>query len=1059
MKEAADIIKNDFTKSLLVEASAGTGKTTSLVSRMVNAFLLGKAKPEKTVAITFTNRAAEELKSRVLQNLFEKQAKLEGEERRKIDRIILEIGNVQISTIHSFYQHMLSQKPAEAKLDTSIRILEEESEEYDRLWKKFQDNDYEGKEDLIFAVEVLGIGAGSFRDFCRKRIDYPELNLSFPQQKITKEKMFEECVFRFNKFTEWAAGSMRKCNNPDDDPYCRRLGHIIEEWKAMAGYEMEHKISYIMHLKKMPEPKCRENWNKLGKRYIGKIEKEEAESKLKNIKEIIIQFLFGAACKIAEEFLGFFNDYSSKHSIITFQDSLMRARNLMRNDPEVREYFRRQYDLVLVDEFQDTDPVQAEVIAWLCSDNEEDDWKMLNLVPGKLFAVGDPKQSIFRFRRADISIYEEFKTMFKKEEILTLEKNYRSSRKVAELVNSYFKKEIRLTDDFSSPDYSPIIPARKQEGKVVLLDMKLFNEQEKQQNPELFNRGKLKAQYLKEREPSGIAWWIKNKIIGSEDFAVEDMETGELRKPRPEDIMVLFRNKANIDKWADAFESFGLPVENISGEGFFKREEVRDGISLLRAVAFPSESASFYGAVKSPLFSVSDKEIYQLKREWGYVGYLGEKSVSDDCPSMKKAVEVFRSISSQKLKIPDAHIARYILERTGAIYLWAYILNNKQAALSLIKLASITEQIVKTENLDFPSAMNRISEMAEEGVGAEMYLEEEVPSGIRLMTIHKAKGMESPIVITGDMSKTEYIRTDRYVDRANSILHMPFQCSFIETNNSWNSDFCAEPQDWEKYKEIEDDFQIQEEKRLRYVSCTRAREYLIVTNSHELSNKVYYRGIIEHLKKNDFRTEKTFNYAELSNEENTEIKIIAPYKKGLEEYVNEFEKKLESFKIPVFTKTLPSKIENYEKKEHEGYGAEHGIKIHEILQMLIEAENFNPNIEKIAKNKIERKHLTAAVENDIWRRVAMSEKRYAEFQIGYFNDEKQELIHGEIDLIFKEGNKWVIVDYKTNKIESKEEQEELKKFYSRQLDYYKKTFEKVTGEKVKELKLLFLDAD
>ena len=154
------------------------------------------------------------------------------------------------------------------------------------------------------------------------------------------------------------------------------------------------------------------------------------------------QYMHKPLLDFIEQGVAYYDKWRKERSLLNFQDLLMATAYMLRTKREVRQYFKQRITHLLVDEFQDTDPIQAEIIMLLTGkENSENDWRKLKPKPGSLFVVGDPKQSIYRFRRADIDIYNQVKSIFQKGagEVLLLTTNFRSLTPIADITNEVFK--------------------------------------------------------------------------------------------------------------------------------------------------------------------------------------------------------------------------------------------------------------------------------------------------------------------------------------------------------------------------------------------------------------------------------------------------------------------------------------------------------------------------------------------------------------------------------------------------------------------------------------------
>lgn len=1054
-KNIREKIREELNKSFLVEASAGTGKTTCLVDRITNALIKEKVRPHELAAITFTKAAASELRLKVLLKLFNIRAAEEDElEKEKISKVIAMMGSAEISTIHSFYGRLLSERPVESGLDSQVKVLEEENNVPERIWMKYLEDNIESfirYEDILFVLEVLSVSMDSFKDFCFKSTNYPDLSLKGLPEALNREDMISETIKLFEDFTVWIPSSISKCNNPDNDIYCGEVRGMLDTWERLKDSPKTDRFAYAARMNKVTEVKNQEmdNWDKVGRKNQGKAESEEAQRQLNNIKSITSDYLYLLNYELFEHFRSFFEEYKRRHSVITFVDSLMKARDMLREHPEARKYFRDKFKMILVDEFQDTDPVQAEVIAILSSDDENiEDWRDLNIMPGKLFVVGDPKQSIYRFRRADITIYEEFKRLFNSEEnqVLKLKQNFRSYPGITDFVNSAFEERMKADENLSSPAYEPIESMKETGGGVIILNMDLTLPTD----PDDYSyRGALKVDYLRPREQEAFAAWLKDTV-----------ESGALKRASGEkveygDILILFKVTTSIGGWEKALAEKGIPVENISSKDFFERAEVKEAVAILTAAGCPSDTMAVYGALKSSAFGLSDTEIFSIVRDNKSLNLFKINNLESIPPTASSAIKRLKKLSKDSQHISDDSYAGYLLRESGLINYYANILKSPGAVSSLMKISSAMEALVLNEGVDFYCALERLSDMTDEEEKS-LYLESERPSGVRLMSIHQAKGLESPVVVLGDLSqgRVDSRFADKYIDRASQSYYKTYSARRAESHED-AKDFNTDPLGWEELKNEEVAFMKQEELRLEYVLSTRASEHFILLSTHKPSG--FSKELLETAHNIPVKEEVYINYGSISRGEKSELKIPPSDDKGLDKYLKDRESKIKSFVDRYYVRENPSRMDENFTGLDEGYGTEHGNTVHGILKYIFDNPGEKIDYKKYERDEIVEEQVGRVVNSSIWKRALEAREAYAELPILLYNEDKRKLIRGVIDLVFKENDGWVIADYKTNKITGSEKVKELKEKYSSQMDSYKRVFEELTGERVKETVVLFLD--
>lgn len=256
---------------------------------------------------------------------------------------------------------------------------------------------------------------------------------------------------------------------------------------------------------------------------------------------------------------------------LNFQDLLISAAAMLKNNPEVRRYFQERYTHVLVDEFQDTDPIQAEIMFYLTGqDVSEKNWRKLVPRQGSLFVVGDPKQSIYRFRRADIDTYNEVKKLIEQSggRVLHLTSNFRSVQAIADWVNPLFKELLPSKATSFQAAFTGLDPVRAN-GKAAAAGVRIIN------IPQVPRHSQEKIALI---DASRIARWIRWAVDGgiTLDRTAEEIEAGLTERPRPADFMILLRYKANMEVYARALEEQGIPFRIAGSGGFSGSPEIAE---------------------------------------------------------------------------------------------------------------------------------------------------------------------------------------------------------------------------------------------------------------------------------------------------------------------------------------------------------------------------------------------------------------------------------------------------------------------------------------------------
>ncbi|MBA3840486.1 MAG: UvrD-helicase domain-containing protein, partial [Thermoleophilaceae bacterium] len=409
---ARDAIAADVDESLLVEAGAGTGKTTVLVERIVSVLASGRASIDEIAVITFTEKAAAELAVRVRQRL--EEVRRTGDpspaERERLDHAVANLYRARIETIHAFAAGLLRQRPVEAGLDPQFEVLDDLAATlaFDAHFDRWRGRLLEGEHPELTRALNRGFKLENLREVAEAMHAHRYvLPLSIARAPEPDVEGFVD------ELAGWAAELEplpARCVEADEDEGVRQIAGILR-WAARvaAAREDPDHVERLVLFSAPPINKgagTQANWpgDADGCREMKRVVKEMAE-RLGTLQAELRTDALTGVLPLVEEFATGFERERRREGRADFDDLLIWARDLLREDLGVREYFQRRYRCLLVDEFQDTDPIQAELVMYLVADaRSAEDWRELRPEPGKLVVVGDPKQSIYRFRRADIGI-------------------------------------------------------------------------------------------------------------------------------------------------------------------------------------------------------------------------------------------------------------------------------------------------------------------------------------------------------------------------------------------------------------------------------------------------------------------------------------------------------------------------------------------------------------------------------------------------------------------------------------------------------------------------------
>ncbi len=480
---ARDRIRSDLDSTLFVDAGAGSGKTSALVDRVVALVASGEVELRSIAAITFTEKAGDELRDRIRRRL-EAVVQEHPESDAGIRCVVAleQLDSAAIGTLHAFAQRLLSEHPIEAGLPPRVNVLDEVSSEvaFEQRWSTFQDQLLE--DPALERTLLLFFGSGVPPTALRSLAQQFEDNWDLVESNVPQEAPEPPPVTAL--FQE-ASDSLREvCGTPCLDPSDKlrlRLDEIAIHFQRLASLDDELDLVEALGPIAEPRPPSFRVGN-LGRRTsfddIDQLRARVAEAG-ERLSSVRTRVANACAERIGSAIRRFTLEAARERRIagqLQFHDLLVLARALLshpEHGPVVRSRLHERYQCLLLDEFQDTDPIQIELAVRIAAANPRDDaagtdpWVKVEVGDGRLFFVGDPKQSIYRFRRADIATFLAADERFGRQEggRLELTANFRTAAPVIGWINGTFAALLGLPDDValpvpSQPDYLPLQPTR-----------------------------------------------------------------------------------------------------------------------------------------------------------------------------------------------------------------------------------------------------------------------------------------------------------------------------------------------------------------------------------------------------------------------------------------------------------------------------------------------------------------------------------------------------------------------------------------------------------------------
>lgn len=872
----------------------------------------------RIVAMTFTEKAASDMKVRLMAELEKIVAVIRGnaspEEQSKKEKFLAHIRDTYhtthaeierrarksledmdkaiIGTIHSFAAHILRLYPIESGVVPGFTV--DEGDAFEELFEK-EWNRWIGEE-LTLASLRAHLWKGVLR-----RLDLTYLKdlakrlseFTIPLDSLTPEMDDKSATaHQHPKPPPFPGGrglggggvvpaktsGLRNIIDPIQTkmlkiiPHCEKsnnkllsqlqeLSNVLDAMKKQGtGYL--HTVEYDFD-KKPSEAKT--GWTDEGFEAGHELVKE-CHTLLKKLKHVDDAFI-AATIDLILPFAKAFRQTYLSEGYVSFDGLLTLTRDLLQKKEyrSVREKLKNDFRTMLVDEFQDTDPVQYEIVLFLSEalGHYSTDARKVVLEQGKLFIVGDPKQSIYAFRRADIEAYEYVvKQVCGQDEPLKLQENFRSHSGIIGVVNQLFDGRIMVEQAGLQPQYIPIHANRPERHPFQKVEMVLVSDKEGEE---------LKANEAREAEAEWIARWITRHVNHE---AIEDIlaENG-IRKLGYRDVALLLRAFTQVRSYVEAFKRYGIPYIVEGEKYFYSTQEILDFINLLRVIENPYDLIALVGVLRSPIVGLTDREIYELRvhhaldfrkdikgetagdygiKRGDMKGYPPQSSLSKEgaeslSADVKKITESFYAFLRERHAragiIPVSQLIAEILDSTHIAEITASAWHGEQKLANLQKLHRMACDMEGSASVSLKTFLDRIKvrirEAREEG---ESPLSDETLDVVKILTIHKSKGLEFPVVILGNLHGE--VRNDQEV-LDGAVFDWSTSTSGIVVGRGDQQ--VRNLQSIMIEKKL-NDRSWEEEKRVLYVAMTRAKERLILTGSLQNDDKSYMGLIAQSLR-------------------------------------------------------------------------------------------------------------------------------------------------------------------------------------------------------------------
>jgi ATP-dependent helicase/nuclease subunit A len=809
-QRARDRIVTGLDANLFVEAGAGAGKTTSLVGR-IRALVAAGVDITAIAAITFTEKAAADLRVRIRSDLTE--ALTDPDEvahHHQYADALDRLDHAPIGTLHAFARRILNEFPVAAGLPPGFAVLDELESQL-RFDERFEDL----LDDLLAEPDpAAGALAGGTRlvEMCKRD--------KFGLQKGLR-RVAEDFHANWDLVAERVSLAAPEPWEPDSarvlaaakhvlsatcPPGDKQEDHCREVTAGVAALEAADSLTAILDaIDDLAQAASRgikggnkTNWKgrhtdldglRAAHASLAEVADEQlaaaAQSRKLLVGAIIGRWVLDGARQRAAD------------GLVEFHDLLVLARRLITRDADTRRSLHQRYERLLLDEFQDTDPLQLAIAVMLASAPDEPGVAL----PGRLFVVGDPKQSIYRFRRADIAAYLRAADQLGAErQYLTA--NFRSSEAVIGWVNHVFAELIREQPDVQ-PAYRALDvcrPGSVDHGRVRVLGV----------GPHDHLVGRGAAEEVRTREAADVAGAVTAAL--AEGWPVGDGHGGT-RPCRPGDITILLPARTSLPALEQALRGAGVPYRAENSSVVYVTNEIRHLLLALRAADDATDGLALVAALRTPLYGVSDPELCEWRRAGGRWSIWRDPPVGLAGHPVALGIAHLRSVAERAtITTPADLLAALVDERR----LLDAALDSTDARDVWRRVRFVVEQ-ARAWSEAGGHGLRRYLRWAElqatESRSADTVLPEHDHDAVRIMTIHAAKGLEFPITILSGMST-----------RPRSVGGY----SVVWPEGAWTLAKQGDPL-FDDYQPLDEQMSDAERRRLLYVACTRAIDHLVVS--------------------------------------------------------------------------------------------------------------------------------------------------------------------------------------------------------------------------------------
>jgi ATP-dependent exoDNAse (exonuclease V) beta subunit len=852
-------------RNVVVDAGAGTGKTTLLVSRLIQmvaptndaraAIDIGRI-----AAVTFTLKAAGELRLRIRERLLSElsSAKLSVVRRDRLRAALDGLDTAHIGTVHAFADRLLRRHPVKARLSPAYDVIEDE----DQLLRETHDTlvtvceaetlpeRLTGCPSATRAAEAQVTVTAYLRAGLRPvtlELEYTsffgldaivaglirgrDIPLADPPAPRFMREVFQKAA---------KAASKRLADASGDHHPGRWLRRQSEELRALAAEEDPVAILPRLLRMKKGAPKNatlkddfrgdKESWAvwkawkegvKGKKAKKGEEAEEDQESLEKAVTRPVHRWMARRLVRLSPVVLDLYEQVKERHRAVDQIDLLVKLRNLLRDDLSVRAEYQGLFDHLFIDEFQDTDPLQAEIALFLCERTPQATrWQDVILTAGRLTIVGDPKQSIYRFRRADVRMYSDVRALVGVAALsVTLSASFRARPPLVDYLNERFNDVLGVPDGqrIFDPEKGSVANQNLDKGRTEAAPSKGTPASPPVRILQLASDDPdTKADGWREIEARALARYLR-WLVGTSGISINDPSDGTTRPVRYGDIAVLAVATTTLRGLFDEFDTMGVPHVSRGGTLFLRDPLHRQFLLGLRAIADRDDGVAEAALLRPPFFAVDLADLAHARA----IALGATTEPSDGAARAEAARAWLQDVRKRRFSRSPGDTARTLLEETGFGRFIALGPNGTQRLARLREMCLLVEQKAASERLDYDS----VTEQLRSWVDGPVPLDPPPAVGVdavQVLTVHQAKGLEFPVVVLWD-SRAGWLARNQggawRVDRDGQTWLLKL------ADLQWN-----EPEDQDLVGR-EGDYLDQERKRIIYVAATRACDLLVLPTS------------------------------------------------------------------------------------------------------------------------------------------------------------------------------------------------------------------------------------